>query len=76
METAETQPLGSVLYRNETQGKVRLESLIWLCVLANGRVCGTRHDIAPKGESQRGDGARAGKLRQHFLETVLKHLEP
>jgi len=31
-----------------------------------------RHDIAPKGVSLRGDGARAGKLRQLFLETVLK----
>jgi hypothetical protein len=30
------------------------------------------HDIAPKGFSLRGDGARAGKLRQHFLEAVLK----
>lgn len=33
-----------------------------------------RHDIAPKGFSLRGDGARAGKLRQLFLETALKHL--
>lgn len=32
----------------------------------------SKNDIAPKGYSQRGDGARAGKLRQHFLERVLK----
>lgn len=33
---------------------------------------GSKHDIAPKGVSLRGDGARAGKLRQLFLEAVLK----
>ena len=32
----------------------------------------SRYDIAPKGFPLRGDGARAGKLRQHFLEAVLK----
>jgi len=31
-----------------------------------------KYDIAPKGCSLRGDGARTGKLRQLFLETVLK----
>ena len=33
----------------------------------------SKNDIAPKGYSLRGDGARAGKLRQHFLEWMLKH---
>jgi hypothetical protein len=33
----------------------------------------SKNDIAPKGFSLRGDGARAGKLRQHFLEWMLKH---
>lgn len=32
----------------------------------------SKNDIAPKGFSLRGDGARAGKLRQLILESVLK----
>ena len=30
---------------------------------------------SPRGLFPRGDGARAGKLRQHFSETVLKSPE-
>ena len=63
----------------ETSGK-RSAIPLWNCWRGSGpskappQSAHSEDDIAPKGQSLRGDGARAGKLRQLFLEAVLKHL--